>query len=91
MPGGFLAGSIHFWMPPPLRMSPLLGMPCFKAPSQIPPDVATLHWLRFWVRGNAVQMRGKQAFRVWQYTFITRQRKSAGHVKILLCAVLCAV
>lgn len=32
----FPAGSIRFWMHPPLRMSPLLGMLCFKAPSQIP-------------------------------------------------------
>ena len=53
-------------------VNPLLGMPCFKAPSQIPPDVTALHELRFWLRGNAVQMRGKQAFGVWQYTFITR-------------------
>ena len=69
------------------------GVPTFgDTPSQIPPDVAALHGLRFWVRGNAVQMRGKQAFRVWQYTFITRQRKSAGHVKIRLCAgVICCL
>lgn len=35
-------------------------------PSKIPPDVAALYQLLFWVRGNAVQMRGKQAFGVWQ-------------------------
>ena len=75
MPGGFLAGSIHFWMHP-----------------QIPPDVAVLHRLRFWVRGNAVQMRGKQAFGVWQYTFITGQRKSAEPAKTRLCAgVICCL
>ena len=91
MHSNFLAGSIRFWMHPPVKMSPLLGMPCFKAPSQIPPDVATLHRLRFSLRGMPVQMRGKQAFGVWQYTFITGQRKSAGHVKIRLCAALYAI
>ena len=60
------AGSIRFWMHPPLRMSPLLGMPCFKAPSQIPPDVTALYRLRFSLRGMPVQMRGKQAFGVWE-------------------------
>lgn len=59
---------------------------------QIPPDVAALHGLRFWVRGNAVQMRGKQAFEVWQYTFITGQRKSAEPAKTRLCAgVICCL
>jgi hypothetical protein len=44
-------------------------------PLQIPPDVAALHRLRFWVRGNAVQMRGKQAFGVWQYYFHYQTKK----------------
>ena len=85
MPGGFLVN--------PLLDAPTCeDVPTFgDMPPKIPPDVTALHGLRFWVRGNAVQMRGKQAFGVWQYTFITRQRKSAGHVKIRLCAVLCAV
>ena len=79
-------------------VNPLLDAPtCEDVPtfgdvsSQIPPDVAALHRLRFWVRGNAVQMRGKQAFGVWQYTFITGQRKSAEPAKTRLCAVLYAV
>lgn len=68
------------------------GVPTFgDTPSKIPPDVAALHRLRFWVRGMPVQMRGKQAFGVWQYTFITGQRKSAEPAKTRLCAVLCAV
>ena len=75
-PGGFLAEDV-----------PTFG----DVSSKIPPDVTALHRLRFWVRGNAVQMRGKQAFGVWQYTFITGQRKSAGHVKIRLCAALYAI
>ena len=54
-------------------VNPLLDTPTCEdvptfgdMPSKIPPDVTALHGLRFWVRGNAVQMRGKQAFRVWQ-------------------------
>ena len=49
-PGGFLAEDV-----------PTFG----DVSSKIPPDVTALHRLRFWVRGNAVQMRGKQAFGVW--------------------------
>ena len=61
-------------------------------PSKIPPDVAALHRLRFWVCGMPVQMRGKQAFGVWQYTFITGQRKSAEPAKTRLCAgVICCL
>lgn len=62
-------------------------------PSQIPPNLAALYRLRFWLRGMPVQMRGKQAFGVWQYTFITGQRKSAEPAKTRLCAgaVCCLV
>lgn len=82
MPGGFLAED---------------ALTCEDVPTfgdvslQIPPDVAALHRLRFWLCGNAVQMRGKQAFGGWQYTFITGQRKSAEPAKTRLCAVLYAV
>ena len=57
MPGGFLAEDA-----PTCEDVPTFG----DVSSQIPPDVAALHGLRFWMRGNAVQMRGKQAFGVWQ-------------------------
>ena len=68
-------------------VNPLLDAPTFgDMPSQIPPDVAALHRLRFSLRGMPVQMRGKQAFGVWQYTFITGQRKSAEPAKTRLCA-----
>ena len=72
---------------------PLLDAPTFgDMPSQIPPDVAALHRLRFSLRGMPVQMRGKQAFGVWQYTFITGQRKSAEPAKTRLCAgVICCL
>lgn len=61
-------------------------------PLKIPPDVAALHGLRFSLRGMPVQMRGKQAFGVWQYTFITGQRKSAEPAKTRLCAgVICCL
>ena len=57
MPGGFLADDA----------ATCEGVPIFGDVSlQIPPDVTALHRLRFWVRGNAVQMRGKQAFGVWE-------------------------
>lgn len=79
-------------------VNPLLDTPTCEdvptfgdMPSKTPLDVAALHRLHFWVRGNAVQMRGKQAFGGWQYTFITGQRKSAEPAKTRLCAVLCAV
>lgn len=86
------AQQLPSWVNPLLDAPTGEDVPTFgDMPSKIPPDVAALHRLHFWVRGNAVQMRGKQAFGGWQYTFITRQRKSAGHVKIRLCAVLCAV
>ena len=79
---------------------PLLDAPtCEDAPtfgdmpSQIPPNLAALYRLRFWLRGMPVQMGGKQAFGVWQYTFITGQRKSAEPAKTRLCAgaVCCLV
>ena len=55
MPGGFLAEDA----------STCEDVPTFGDVSlQIPPDVAALHGLRFWVRGMPVQMRGKQAFGV---------------------------
>lgn len=61
-------------------------------PSQMPPHLAVLHRLRFSLRGMPVQMRGKQAFGVWQYTFITGQRKSAEPAKTRLCAgVICCL
>ena len=61
-------------------------------PSKIPPDVTALHRLRFSLRGMPMQMRGKQAFGVWQYTFITEQRKSAEPAKTRLCAgVICCL
>ena len=82
MPGGFLAENA-----PTCEDVPTFG----DMTSKIPPDVAALRGLRFWVRGNSVQMRGKQAFGVWQYTFITGQRKSAEPAKTRLCAVLYAV
>jgi len=51
---------------------PLLDAPTFEGvptfgdmPSQIPPKMAALHRLRFWLRGMPVQMGGKQAFGVW--------------------------
>ncbi len=74
-------------------VNPLLDAPTFgDMPSQIPPDVAALHRLRFSLRGMPVQMRGKQAFGVWQYTFITGQRKSAEPAKTRLCAgVICCL
>ena len=74
-------------------VNPLLDAPTFgDMPSQIPPDVAALHGLRFSLRGMPVQMRGKQAFGVWQYTFITGQRKSAEPAKTRLCAgVICCL
>ena len=85
-PGGTFQGLSRF------GVSPLLGMPCFKAPSQIPPKLAALHRLRFSLRGMPVQMGGKQAFGVWQYTFITGQRKSAEPAKTRLCAgVICCL
>ena len=56
-PGGFLAEDA-----PTCEDVPTFG----DMPSKIPPDVTALYRLRFWVRGNAVQMRGKQAFGVWQ-------------------------
>ena len=69
------------------------GVPTFgDTPSKIPPDVTALHRLRFSLRGMPVQMRGKQAFGVWQYTFITGQRKSAEPAKTRLCAgVICCL
>ena len=80
-------------------VNPLLDAPTCEdvptfgdMPSQIPPDVAALHRLRFSLRGMPVQMRGKQAFGVWQYTFITGQRKSAEPAKTRLCAgVICCL
>lgn len=80
-------------------VNPLLDAPTCEdvptfgdMPSQIPPDVAALHGLRFSLRGMPVQMRGKQAFGVWQYTFITGQRKSAEPAKTRLCAgVICCL
>ena len=74
-------------------VNPLLDAPTFgDMPSQIPPDVAALHRLRFSLRGMPVQMRGKQAFVVWQYTFITGQKKSAEPAKTRLCAgVICCL
>ena len=57
MPGGFLAEDA-----PTFEDVPTFG----DVSLQIPPDVTALHQLRFWVHGNAVQMRGKQAFGVWQ-------------------------
>lgn len=58
----------------------------------MPLDVAALHRLRFWLRGMPVQMRGKQAFGGWQYTFIAGQRKSAEPAKTRLCAgVICCL
>lgn len=68
MPGGFLAEDA-----PTCEDVPTFG----DVSSQIPLDVTALHGLRFSLRGMPVQMRGKQAFGVWQYTFITGQRKSA--------------
>lgn len=35
-------------------------------PSKIPPNLAALYPLRFSLRGMPVQMRGKQAFGVWE-------------------------
>ena len=80
-------------------VNPLLDAPTCEdvptfgdMPSKIPPDVAALHRLRFSLRGMPVQMRGKQAFVVWQYTFITGQRKSAEPAKTRLCAgVICCL
>lgn len=80
-------------------VNPLLDAPTCEdvptfgdMPSKIPPDVAALHRLRFSLRGMPVQMRGKQAFGVWQYTFITGQRKSAEPAKTRLCAgVICCL
>lgn len=83
----------------PSCVNPLLDAPTCEdvptfgdMPSKIPPDVAALHRLRFSLRGMPVQMRGKQAFGVWQYTFITGQRKSAEPAKTRLCAgVICCL
>ena len=57
MPGGFLAEDA-----PTCEDVPTFG----DMPSKIPPDVAALYRLRFWLRGMPVQMRGKQAFGVWE-------------------------
>ena len=57
----------------PCGVNPLLDAPAFEdvltfgdMPLKIPPDVTALHGLRFSLRGMPVQMRGKQAFGVWQ-------------------------
>lgn len=82
-PGGFLAEDA-----PTCEDVPTFG----DVSSKIPPDVTALHGLRFSLRGMPVQMRGKQAFGVWQYTFITGQRKSAEPAKTRLCAgVICCL
>ena len=55
------------WVNPLLVAPTCEGVPTFGDVSlQISPDVTALYQLRFWVRGNAVQMRGKQAFGGWQ-------------------------
>lgn len=82
MPGGFLAEDA-----PTCEDVPTFG----DMPSKIPPDVTALHELRFWMRGNAVQMRGKQAFGVWQRKYIAEHKKSAEPFIFRLCAVLYAV
>ena len=81
------------WVNPFLDAPTCEDVPTFgDMPSKIPPDVAALHRLRFWVRGNAVQMRGKQAFRVWQWKYIAEHKKSAEPFIFRLCAgVICCL
>ena len=78
-------------------VNPLLDAPTCEdvptfgdMPSQIPPDVAALHRLRFSLRGMPVQMRGKQAFGVWQYTSLLGKEKAQGTLKYgsALCCML---
>lgn len=55
------------WVNPFLDAPTCEDVPTFgDMPSQIPPEVTALYRLRFWLRGMPVQMRGKQAFGVWE-------------------------
>ena len=82
MPGGFLAEDA-----PACEDVPTF----WDVPLQIPPDVTALYRLRFWLRGMPVQMRGKQAFGVWQYPFITGKEKAQNPLKQGSALVLYAV